>query len=249
MYLTIVYLPLVTALVVAISGRVVGQRYGGLLACVGTGLLATLSALAAYEVAIGGSPIVLEIGPWTRIYTVTLAWGLYVDSLSTVMLVVISTISLCVQVYSTEYMKGDPHLPRFMGYLSAFTGFMVVLVTAPTLVQLFVGWEGIGVVSYLLVNFWYTRGAANRASMMALLTNRVGDWGYTIALLLVITLVSSVQTGTLFAICAASAISSTYVTAVTLGLLVGVMGKSAQLGLHTWLPWAMEGFKFSPTQK
>lgn len=143
MYLTIIYLPLITAIVVTMGGRVLGQKWGGALACIGTGMLLVLSIIATYEVCIGGSPVILEIGPWTKIYTVTLGWGLYIDSLSTIMLTVISSISLCVQVYSTEYMKGDPHLPRFMGYLSAFTGFMVVLVTAPTLVQLFVGWEGI----------------------------------------------------------------------------------------------------------
>jgi len=124
------------------SGRVLGQKGAGAVAVGGTGVLLLLSITACYEVCIGGSPVSLKLGSWVKIYNIDLTWGLYVDSLSTIMLVVISSISLCVQMYSTEYMKGDPHLPRFMGYLSAFTGFMVVLVTAPTLVQLFVGWEG-----------------------------------------------------------------------------------------------------------
>ncbi|RYE13512.1 MAG: NADH-quinone oxidoreductase subunit L, partial [Rickettsiales bacterium] len=152
---------------------------------------------------------------------------------------VVTSISFLVHVYSVSYMSGDPHLQRFISLLSLFTFFMIVLVTGSNLLQIFVGWEGVGVVSYLLVNFWFTRGAANRAAMMALLTNRVGDWGYILGLLIAVSVFLSLDTNTLFGL--APIVNENILTAITIALTIGVMGKSAQLGLHAWLPHAMEG--------
>jgi hypothetical protein len=131
------------------------------------------------------------------------------------------------------------HLPRFMGLLSLFTFFMIWLITSSSLVQLFVGWEGVGVVSYLLVNFWYTRLAANRSAMMALLTNRVGDWGYSLGMFALIAVIGSLDFSTWFGV--SWGYNSSINEIITLLLVIGVIGKSSQIGLHTWLPWAMEG--------
>lgn len=131
------------------------------------------------------------------------------------------------------------HLPRFMGLLSLFTFFMIWLITSSSLIQLFVGWEGVGVVSYLLVNFWYTRLAANRSAMMALLTNRVGDWGYSLGMFALIAVIGSLDFSTWFGV--SWGYNSSINEIITLLLVIGVIGKSSQIGLHTWLPWAMEG--------
>jgi len=151
----------------------------------------------------------------------------------------VTSISALVHIYSVSYMKEDPHLQRFMGLLSLFTFFMVWLVTSTSLIQLFIGWEGIGVVSYLLVNFWYTRMAANRSAMMALLTNRVGDWGYSLGMFALIGTIASLDFATWFGV--AWGYNHGVNEIICCLLVIGVVGKSSQIGLHTWLPWAMEG--------
>ena len=176
-------------------------------------------------------------------------WGLRYDSLTVVMLVVVTRVSTLVHLYSSEYMAHDPHRPRFMSYLSRFTFFMLILVTADNRVQMFVGWEGVGVCSYLLINFWFTRIQANKAAIKAMLVNRVGDFGLALGMLAVYYEFRSVDYATIFAL-APTAVGSTIerrgfhfdsLTVIGLLLFVGAVGKSAQLGLHTWLPDAMEG--------
>lgn len=169
--------------------------------------------------------------------------------MTVVMLVVVTRVSTLVHLYSTEYMLHDPHRPRFMSYLSRFTFFMLVLVTADNRVQMFVGWEGVGVCSYLLINFWFTRIQANKAAIKAMLVNRVGDFGLALGILAVFYEFRAVDYATVFAL-APNAVGSTIarrgvefdsLTVIGLLLFVGAVGKSAQLGLHTWLPDAMEG--------
>ena len=165
------------------------------------------------------------------------------------MLVVVTSISSLVHLYSCEYMSHDPHIPRFMSYLSLFTFFMLVLVTGDNYVQMFLGWEGIGLCSYLLINFWFTRLQANKAAIKAMIVNRVGDFGLALGILMIFNYFCALDYATVFAIGhLLSDQTVTFfcfdvhlITVVCLLLFVGSVGKSAQLGLHTWLPDAMEG--------
>jgi len=178
-------------------------------------------------------------------------WGFRFDALTVVMLVVVTLVSTLVHRYSIEYMSADPHRPRFMSYLSLFTFFMLILVTADNLVQMFVGWEGVGLCSYLLINFWFTRLQANKAAIKAMLVNRVGDFGLALGILAVYVSFRAVDYATIFARAPMAAEEGRTIdfrgrsfdalTVMGLLLFVGAVGKSAQLGLHTWLPDAMEG--------
>jgi len=201
------------------------------------------------EVGLGGNQLHVDRAPWMESELRSVRWGLRLDSLTVVMLVVVTLVSTLVHRYSIEYMSADPHRPRFMSYLSRFTFFMLVLVTADNRVQMFVGWEGVGLCSYLLINFWYTRLQANKAAIKAMLVNRVGDFGLALGIRAVYQEFHAVDYATVFAL-APSAVGSTIdwrgvsrdsLTVIGLLLFVGAVGKSAQLGLHTWLPDAMEG--------
>jgi len=190
----------------------------------------------------------MSLSPWFISDLFQARWGLYFDTLTVVMLVVVTVVSSLVHMYSVGYIKGDPHIPRFMSYLSIFTFFMLILVTADNFVQLFFGWEGVGLASYLLINFWFTRVQANKASIKAMVINRIGDIGLALGTFAMYMEYQSVEFATIFA-CAPHVHS----TGIFLGmavhwgdmacilLFIGAMGKSAQLGLHTWLPDAMEG--------
>ena len=136
-----------------------------------------LSYIAFYEVALSGSNCSIDLAPWFFSEMFDATWGFYFDSLTVVMLIVVTSISTLVHLYSISYMGEDPHLPRFMCYLSIFTFFMLMLVTADNFLQMFFGWEGVGLASYLLINFWFTRLQASKASIKAMLVNRVGDFG------------------------------------------------------------------------
>lgn len=184
-----------------------------------------------YEVVYNKSVVYIQLWSW-----VLVDLGLQFDSLTAIMLVIITSISMLVHIYSTEYMKEDPHLPRFMSYLSLFTWFMIILVTADNLIQLFIGWEGVGLCSYLLINFWFTRIQANKAAMKAMIVNRIGDVGVVIAIIYSYYIFGSVNYDIIFFISEDGDVD--FIAAM---LLVGAIGKSAQLGLHTWLPDAMEG--------
>ncbi len=176
-------------------------------------------------------------------------WAIRVDSLTAVMLVVVTTVSALVHLYSIGYMADDPHRPRFFSYLSLFTFFMLSLVTADNLVQMFFGWEGVGLASYLLIGFWYQRPSANAAAIKAFVVNRVGDFGFAIGIFALFMLAKSTDFETIFAAGPSIAGRNIHVfghdfnalTLICLALFMGAMGKSAQLFLHTWLPDAMEG--------
>jgi NADH-ubiquinone oxidoreductase chain 5 len=208
-----------------------------------------MSCVAFYEVALAGSPCYFEVMTWIDSEMFSTSWGFMFDSLTVVMLVVVTCVSTLVHLYSTEYMGGDPHLPRFMSYLSLFTFFMLILVTADNFLQMFVGWEGVGLCSYLLINFWFARLQANKAAIKAMLVNRVGDFGLALGIFAIFLTFKSIDYATVFA-AAPSVIGQTTtffnfevdtLTLICLLLFVGAVGKSAQIGLHTWLPDAMEG--------
>ena len=249
MYLLLVFLPLVGCLIGGGLGRIIGFRGAALVTTSFVVLSSTLSWLAFYEVALCGSVCTVKIYPWFRVELFDPSWGLLFDSLTVVMLVVITTVSSLVHLYSISYMSGDPHIPRFMCYLSLFTFFMILLVTADNFVQMFLGWEGVGLASYLLISFWFTRLQASKSSLKAMLVNRVGDFGLALGIMSVFSLFRSVDFATVFA-SASYFKESTIVflnkewhglTVISIMLFIGAVGKSAQLGLHTWLPDAMEG--------
>lgn len=191
----------------------------------------------------------LVLGTWINSEYFDLSWAFCFDSLTSIMLVVVTFISFLVHLYSTEYMKTDPHLTRFMSYLSLFTLFMIILVTANNFLQMFVGWEGVGLSSYLLINFWFTRIQANKAAIKAMLVNRVGDFFILLALFLLYSSCYSLDYDVVFPLAPYLTSYSfnffeIYINSldlICLFLFLGAMGKSAQLGLHTWLPDAMEG--------
>ena len=149
------------------------------------------------------------------------------------MLIVITGVSALVHIYSTGYMAGDPHIPRFMSYLSLFTFLMIVLVTSDNYVQLFIGWEGVGLCSYLLINFWLTRIKANKAAMKAMFINRVGDIGLVLAMLMIFKEFGGLDFSTIYSLLASPVVNKENITIICVLLFLGAVGKSAQLGLHT----------------
>lgn len=191
----------------------------------------------------------LILGDWIVSDLLDIKWGFYYDTLTTVMLIVVTSISTCVHIYSLEYMGSDPHLKRFLSYLSFFTFFMLILVTANNLLQMFVGWEGVGLCSYLLINFWFNRLQANKAALKAMIVNRVGDFGLAIGIFIIFKLVKSIDYSTIASLSPEImnldiiflGYSFNGLSLAAFFLLIGAVGKSAQLGLHTWLPDAMEG--------
>ena len=249
MYLLIIALPLLGSIFTGFFGRFLGFRGAAVITIGCVSLSAMLSMLAFYEVALSGSPCSIQLAPWFLSELFNANWGFYFDSLTVVMLFVITSISTLVHIYSLSYMEHDPHLPRFMCYLSIFTFFMLMLVTADNFLQMFFGWEGVGLASYLLINFWFTRLQASKASIKAMLVNRVGDFGLALGIMALFYVFKTVDFMTVFA-CAPHAAGTSFLfcnfefdalTCICILLFVGAVGKSAQLGLHTWLPDAMEG--------
>ena len=249
MYRMIRLRPLFGALGAGLAGRRLGEQGAIRLTTGTTARTRRMSRWAMVEVGLSGNVVHLDLGPWMQSELRGVRWGLRYDSLTVVMLVVVTLVSTLVHRYSTEYMAADPHRPRFMAYLSLFTFFMLVLVTADNRVQMFIGWEGVGLCSYLLINFWFTRIQANKAAIKAMLVNRVGDFGLALGMRAVYQVFHALDYATIFAL-APYAVgtkrdrrgwSVDAMTCMGLLLFVGAVGKSAQLGLHTWLPDAMEG--------
>jgi len=213
-------------------------------------LLSALCAISVFfDVALDGNHRSVELFAWMDSSTLEVSWALRLDTLSAVMMLVVTLCSSMIHVYSVGYMDHDPSVPRFMAYLNLFTFFMLMLVTADNLAQMYFGWEGVGLASYLLIGFWYDRPAANTAAMKAFIVNRVGDFGFALGMFGVFLLFDSINLETVFAAAPDKADTTLdlfgaelhALTVISLLLFVGAMGKSAQLGLHTWLPDAMEG--------
>tara|TARA_X000000950_G_scaffold156499_1_gene191907 strand:+ start:163 stop:2097 length:1935 start_codon:yes stop_codon:yes gene_type:complete len=249
MYASIVFLPLFGALIAGWLSLGNRDRAAELITC-GCMLLSLLFSIIAFaQVAIGGQPITIDLARWIVSGDFEAMWRLRFDTLTAVMLIVVTGVSSMVHVYSVGYMSHDNARARFMAYLSLFTFAMLMLVTADNLVQLFFGWEGVGVASYLLIGFWYKKDSAHAAAMKAFVVNRVGDFGFALGILAVYQIFGSIQFDEIFANAAAMAnteisfLGSALPALEVAGILlfIGAMGKSAQLGLHTWLPDAMEG--------
>jgi len=249
MYQAILFLPLVGALFAGLFGRLVSARSSEVVTTTLVLITALLSWLAFYQVAIQGQEERIELLRFIDSGDLKAVWSLRIDTLTAVMLVVVTMVSGLVHLYSIGYMEEDTGRPRFFAYLSLFTFAMLALVTADDFVQLFFGWEGVGLASYLLIGFWYHKPSANAAAIKAFIVNRVGDFGFALGIFAVFTLFNSVQYDTVFA-SAPDHVGETMnflgmqvdaLTLICLLLFMGAMGKSAQFLLHTWLPDAMEG--------
>ena len=249
MYLLLIFLPLLGSFSAGLFGRKLGPL-GASYITVSCLLFTFFIALFIfYEVALLNCCVYIKFLPWINSEMLNVDWGFLFDSLTAIMCCVVTFVSSIVHIYSTEYMAYDPHLPRFMSYLSLFTFFMLILVTADNFVQMFVGWEGVGLCSYLLINFWFTRIQANKAAIKAMILNRIGDFGLVLGILIIFVEYKAVDYATVFSITpiftkkcfSFFSFDFNLISIICFCLLVGAVGKSAQLGLHTWLPDAMEG--------
>jgi proton-translocating NADH-quinone oxidoreductase chain L len=248
MLILILLLPLLGFFSASIFGRFLGKG-----ACYitffNTFFSFIISLIMGFNSTFYGLSYSIVLSPWIYSDVLKVNWGFQFDSLTFIMLFIITFISSLVHLYSLEYMESDPHLTRFMSYLSLFTFFMLILVTANNFLQMFVGWEGVGLSSYLLINFWYTRIQANKAAIKAMLVNRIGDFAILFALFTIYYVFNSLDYAIVF--CESPLVytkfiniftfSLSYIDIITLLIFIGSMGKSAQFGLHTWLPDAMEG--------
>ena len=249
MYLSIIVLPFLSSLICGFSGRFLGKEGASLIAPLSIFVSAIISWIIFFEVGLSGSYCFINLAPWIHTEPLYVPWGFLFDSVTCVMLVIITNVSFLVHLYTTSYMENDPHKPRFLAYLNLFTFFMLILVTADNFVQMFVGWEGVGLVSYLLISFWFTRLNANQSAIKALVVNRIGDLGLCIAMFLIYNHFKSLEYEVIFTLAPLkSFMTSNFcgievdnLTIISICLFIGAVGKSAQLGLHTWLPDAMEG--------
>jgi NADH-ubiquinone oxidoreductase chain 5 len=249
MYLILIFLPLLSSLTVGLFGRKLGTEGSSLISVNCLLFTFLISLFCFYEVGLSSSVVYIKLMVWIDSELLNVDWGFLFDSLTVTMCCVVTFISLLVHLYSTEYMSHDPHLPRFMSYLSLFTFFMLILVSADNYIQMFVGWEGVGLCSYLLINFWFTRIQANKAAIKAMVVNRIGDFGLSLGILTLFIHFKAVDYATIFSLIPFYENENFYflnfefnlLSLISFFLLIGAIGKSAQLGLHTWLPDAMEG--------
>ena len=239
MYLTILILPLLGSFVSGFLGRKIGVTGSHIITCTCLILSSILATIAFYEVGLNSSPVTIYLFNWIDSEYMTISWEFLFDQLTVSMFIPVLYISSLIHIFSTDYMAEDPHNQRFFSYLSLFTFFMLVLVSGANFFVMFVGWEGIGIVSYLLINFWFTRIQANKAAILALTMNRVGDMGLSIGYFALIALFGSLDYATIFSI--VPFMNETAITIIGILLLTGAMAKSAQIPLHSWLPGSMEG--------
>nr|YP_010620091.1 NADH dehydrogenase subunit 5 [Pterosiphonia complanata]WAX04104.1 NADH dehydrogenase subunit 5 [Pterosiphonia complanata] len=250
MYLLIIFLPLFSSLSLGFFGRWIGfygSSYISLISLISSLLF---SFLIFFEISLNGHIVYIELTYWIFSDNIDIRWNFLFDNLTAIMLVLVTFISTLVHIYSIDYMKTDPHFQRFLSFLGIFTFFMLILVTSGNLLQLFLGWEGVGLASYLLINFWFTRLAANKAALKALIVNRIGDLGVLFAILFFLQIFEgTLDFNIIFSLVPLInkyciqlfSYNFHYLSLISFFLVIGAIGKSAQLGLHTWLPDAMEG--------
>jgi NADH-quinone oxidoreductase subunit L len=245
----ILFLPLLAAFISGFIGKFIGDRSSEIITSLFTSISAILSIIVFYEVINQNYENNLIIATWINSGSINVNWSIKIDALSSVMLVVVTLISSLVHIYSIGYMSHDPHKPRFMAYLSLFTFAMLTLVTADNFLQLFFGWEGVGLCSYFLIGFWFKKESANAAAMKAFIVNRVGDFGFALGIFLIFYLFGTFNYEEVFQqipkITEKEVVflgmSLNAIDLICILLFIGAMGKSAQILLHTWLPDAMEG--------
>ena len=239
MYLALITLPILGSIISGFFGRKVGVSGARIITCTCVITTTVLAILAFIEVGLNHIPVKIDLFRWIDAESLNVKWGFNFDSLTVSMLIPVLIVSSLVHIYSIGYMSHDPHNQRFFSYLSLFTFMMIILVTADNFLLMFVGWEGVGVCSYLLVSFWFTRIAANQSSLSAFLTNRVGDCFLAIGMLAILWSFDNLNYTTVFSL--APYYNENVVVIIGICLLIGAMAKSSQVGLHVWLPMAMEG--------
>jgi len=239
MYLALIILPILGSIVSGFFGRKIGVSGARIITCTCVIITTILAIIAFLEVGLNQIPVKIELFRWIDAESLNIKWGFNFDSLTVSMLIPVLIVSSLVHLYSIGYMSHDPHNQRFFSYLSLFTFMMIILVTADNFLLMFVGWEGVGVCSYLLVSFWFTRIAANQSSISAFLTNRVGDCFLTIGMFAILWSYGNLDYNTVFSL--TPYYSENVVIIIGICLLIGAMAKSSQVGLHVWLPMAMEG--------
>ena len=238
MYLSILIFPLLASFVSGFMGRKIGITGSHIITCTCLSISSLLATIAFYEVGICGSPVSVYLFNWVDSEFMYISWEFLFDQLTVSMFIPVLYISTLIHIYTTSYLAEDPHNQRFFSYLSLFTFFMLLLVSGANYFVMFIGWEGIGVVSYLLINYYFTRIQANKAAILALTMNRVGDMGLSIGFFALFALFGSVDYSTIFSL--APFMNETAITIISLLLLMGAMAKSAQIPLHSWLPGSME---------
>ena len=249
MEISIIALPLIASIISGFFGKYIGDRNSEILTSLLVSISAILSGIVFYEVIVNQYEENIVIASWINSGSLEVNWSMKIDSLSAVMLVVVTLVSALVHIYSVGYMSHDPHKPRFMAFLSLFTFAMLMLVTADNFIQLFFGWEGVGLCSYFLIGFWFKKESANAAAIKAFVVNRVGDFGFALGIFLIFYLFGTVNYSEVFEQIPSIVdqrliflgIGVNAIDLISLLLFIGAMGKSAQILLHTWLPDAMEG--------
>ena len=245
----VLFLPLLASITSGFFGKFIGSRNSEIVTSLFVSISALLSIIIFYNVIISGYENNLNIATWINSGSLNVNWSIKIDTLSSLMLVVVTLISALVHIYSIGYMSHDPHKSRFMSYLSLFTFAMLTLVTSDNFLQLFFGWEGVGLCSYFLIGFWYKKDSANAAAIKAFVVNRVGDFGFALGIFLIFYLFGTVNYNEVFNLIPSIinkeinflGIDFSAINLICILLFVGAMGKSAQILLHTWLPDAMEG--------
>ena len=245
----ILFLPLIASIISGFFGKLIGDKFSQIITSIFVSISALLSIIIFYKVLTTGYENNLVISTWISSGSLNVNWSIKIDTLSSVMLLVVTSISALVHIYSIGYMSHDPNKPRFMSYLSLFTFSMLTLVTSDNFLQLFFGWEGVGLCSYFLIGFWYKKDSANSAAIKAFLVNRVGDFGLALGIFLIFYTFGNINYNEIFA--QISSIKDQEISLIGIKLnsinlictllFIGAMGKSAQIFLHTWLPDAMEG--------
>ena len=249
MEISIIALPLIASIISGFFGRYIGDRNSEIVTSLLVSISAFLSAIVFYEVVFNQYEENIVIAKWINSGSLEVNWAMKIDALSSVMLVVVTFVSALVHIYSIGYMSHDPHKPRFMAYLSLFTFAMLMLVTADNFIQLFFGWEGVGLCSYFLIGFWFKKETANAAAIKAFVVNRVGDFGFALGIFLIFYLFGTVNYSEVFSQIPTVVneklnflgVQIKAIDLICILLFIGAMGKSAQIFLHTWLPDAMEG--------
>jgi NADH-quinone oxidoreductase subunit L len=249
MELSIITLPLIASIISGFFGKYIGDRNSEIVTSLLVSISAIFSIIVFYNVVFNQYEDNLIIATWINSGTLDVNWSMKIDSLSSVMLVVVTSVSALVHIYSIGYMSHDPHKPRFMAYLSLFTFAMLMLVTSDNFIQLFFGWEGVGLCSYFLIGFWFKKETANSAAIKAFVVNRVGDFGFALGIFLIFYLFGTVNYYEVFQQIPSVVdkrlnflgLEVNSIDLICLLLFIGAMGKSAQILLHTWLPDAMEG--------
>ena len=249
MEIAILFLPLLASIISGFFGKLIGDRSSEIITSLFVVISASLSLFIFYNVISNQYESNIVLATWINSGSLNVNWSIKIDALSSVMLVVVTLVSALVHIYSIGYMSHDPHKPRFMAFLSLFTFAMLTLVTSDNFLQLFFGWEGVGLCSYFLIGFWFKRETANAAAIKAFVVNRVGDFGFALGIFLIFYLFGTVNYSEVFASIPQIidkellflGIQIKAIDLICILLFIGAMGKSAQIFLHTWLPDAMEG--------